>query len=160
MTVYGLVDPRTKLIRYIGMTTDGGEGAFGSKHSDATKAKLRLIKLNQSEETRAKIGEANRTRVWSASSRAKASASQKGRKRSLAIRLNMSRAIKIATNTPEERAARSLRAYATASAKGYKPCGTPAAYKRGCRCESCVRANRAYGRIQDAKRAPRKQRTV
>jgi len=43
--------------------------------------------------------------------------------------------------TAEELTARSMQTWDT---RGRQPCGTRASYRRGCRCNSCIEANRAY----------------
>ena len=89
--------------------TEGGEGApghlpteetrarmraahRGRKHSPETIAKLRLAKSNQSVETRAKIGEANRRRAVSTETRAKISAAARQRTYSPETRAKLSAA--------------------------------------------------------------------
>lgn len=69
--------------------TDGGEGASGMKHSEAFRARQREINRNRTvrrghkltEEHKAKISAGNMGRVVTAETRAKMSASQKGKKK-------------------------------------------------------------------------------
>lgn len=61
--------------------TYGGSGIDGFKFSSEVKEKLRQIRLNQSEETRKKIGEKSKGRKLSEESKKKMSISQRGKKK-------------------------------------------------------------------------------
>lgn len=64
--------------------TDGGEGTWGYKHTQETKAKISAMKKGkfthyQSDETKEKIAESNRTRIVSKETKQKISNSHKGK---------------------------------------------------------------------------------
>ena len=91
---YGRKDNNTGILRNL---TDGGEGLSGRKHSEATKAKMRLAALGKkvSDETKAKmrantIGNCLRVgKTFSAESKAKMRASHLGHKHSEATKAKM-----------------------------------------------------------------------
>jgi hypothetical protein len=84
--------------------TDGGEGTVGAKVSPATRAKIGVASANRSAESRAKTSASSKGRTPSKETRAKLSAANKGRIKSEEERAKLSAAQKGKAKSAEHRA--------------------------------------------------------